>query len=54
MLTALALMSEKRGAFNVLNKVLLSSPRMAWLAYPMLKLARRIALRVRGVPFLQA
>lgn len=53
-LTALALMSERRGVFNVLNKLLLSSPRMARLAYPVLKLARRVVLRVRGVPLLQA
>ena len=52
-LTALALMSEKRGFFNVLNRLLLSSPRMARLAYPMLKLARRLALKFRGVPLLQ-
>lgn len=53
-LAALALMSEKRGVFSVLNRLLLSSRRMARLAYPVLKLGRRLALRMKGVPPLNA
>ena len=52
-LVALALMSERRGVFSVLNRTVLSSKRMARVAYPMLKLARRVALRIKGVPHLQ-
>ena len=48
-LVALALMSERSGALSVLNRTLLGSKRMARVAYPMLKLARRVALRIKGV-----
>lgn len=51
-LVALALMSEKRGVFSVLNRLLLSSRRMARVAYPTLKLGRRMALAMKGVPVL--
>ena len=51
-LAALALMSERSGVFSVLNRLLLSSHRMARVVYPILKLARRLVLRMKKVPLL--
>ena len=51
-LVALALMSERRGVFSVLNRMLLGSRRMAGVAYPLMRLARHVALRIKGVSHL--
>ena len=48
-LRTLALLSERRGVFGVANRLLFSSPRAAWLAYPVLKLGRRALLRMRRI-----
>lgn len=45
----LALMSGRRGLFSVANRILFTSPGTAWMMYPLLKLGRRIALKLRGV-----
>ena len=48
-LNSLALLSENRGAFNRVNRLVFNSPSAAKLGYPMLKLARRLVLRIKGV-----
>ena len=48
-LNSLALLSENRGGFNRLNRLVFNSPSAAKLGYPLLKLARRLVLRVKGV-----
>lgn len=45
----LALLSGRRGFFSVANRILFTSPGTAWMMYPLLKLGRRIALKLRGV-----
>lgn len=49
-LNVLALLSEKRGGFSRLNRLLFSSPVVAKLAYPLLRSARWLALKAKGVP----
>ena len=49
-LSVLALLSEKRGGFNRLNRVLFNSPLAAKLAYPLLRSARWVVLKAKGVP----
>ncbi len=46
-LHTLALLSRKKGAFGVLHRLALGSRAVAWLAYPLLKLGRRLALRAK-------
>ena len=45
----LALLSDRRGVFGMVNRLLFGSPRTARLAYPVLKLGRRALLRMRRV-----
>ncbi len=52
-LHTLALLSQKKGAFGVLHRLVLGSRAVAWLAYPLLKLGRRLALRAKRAPALQ-
>ena len=47
-LNMLALLSERRGLFNVLNRLAFGSRAVSWLAYPVLRLGRRAALAFRG------
>lgn len=49
-LNVLALLSEKRGGFNRLNRLLFNSPLVAKLSYPLLRSARWLALKIKGVP----
>lgn len=49
-LNVLALVSEKRGGFSRLNRLVFSSPLAARLGYPLLKAGRRLLLRIKGVP----
>jgi predicted DCC family thiol-disulfide oxidoreductase YuxK len=49
---ALAALSGSSTPFNRLNRLALSNARVARLAYPLLKLARRASLAVRGRPLL--
>ena len=49
-LNVLALLSEKRGGFNRLNRLLFNSPLAAKLAYPLLRSARWLALKIKRVP----
>ncbi len=46
----LALLSEKRGAFSIVNRMLFASPLAARLGYPLLKLGRRVLLKLKGIP----
>ncbi len=48
-LHVLALLSGKRGVFSIVNRLLFSLPGTAWMGYPLLKLGRRLALRLKGV-----
>ena len=52
-LHTLALPSRKKGVFGILNRPVLGSRAVAWLAYPLLKLCRRLALMAKGVPVLK-
>ncbi len=45
----LALLSERRGAFSILNRLLFSSPTAARLGYPVLKWGRELWLKLKGV-----
>ncbi len=45
----LALLSDTRGAFSILNRLLFSSRDAARLGYPLLKLGRRLLLKMKGV-----
>lgn len=47
-LNMLALLSERRGVFNVLNRLAFGSRAVSWLAYPVLRLGRRAALAFQG------
>ena len=49
-LHVLALLSEKRGAFSRLNRLVFSSPWAARLCYPLLKSGRWVMLKVKGIP----
>ena len=49
-LNVLAILSDKRGAFSRLNRLLFNSPLAARLAYPLLRSARWLALRAKRVP----
>jgi len=49
-LNVLALISEKRGGFSRLNRLVFSSPLAARLGYPLLKSGRWLVLRIKGVP----
>ena len=49
-LNILALLSEKRGTFSRLNRLMFNSPRAARLAYPLLRSARWLALKIKRVP----
>ena len=49
-LHVLALLSGKHGVFSLVNRFLFSAPSVVRLVYPLLKLGRRLALRVKGVP----
>ena len=44
----LALMSTRSGVFNRLNAVLFSSPKIARILYPVLRLGRNVLLRLLG------
>ena len=46
----LARLSSKRGAFNLTNRLLFSTPGAAWAAYPLLKQGRRLLLKLKRVP----
>ena len=48
-LNVLALLSEERGVFSRINRMLFNSPLAARLGYPWLKLGRRLALKLKGV-----
>ncbi len=48
-LHALALLSGKRGVFSLANRILFSLPGAAWVGYPLLKLGRRLALKLKGI-----
>lgn len=52
-LNTLALLSARRGAFGMANRLLFSSPSAAWLAYPLLNCGRRALLGLRRVPPLE-
>ncbi len=52
-LHTLALLSRKNGAFGILNRLVLGSRAVAWFAYPLLKLCRRLALMAKRVPVLK-
>ena len=45
----LALLSDTRGAFSILNRLLFSSRDTARLGYPLLKLGRHLLLKMKGV-----
>ena len=49
-LNVLALLSDKRGAFSRLNRLMFNSPRVAKLAYPLLRSARWLALKIKRIP----
>ena len=49
-LNMLALLSEKRGGFSRVNRLVFNSPLAARLGYPLLKLARWLLLRIKGIP----
>lgn len=49
-LNVLAILSDKRGAFSRLNRLLFNSPLAARLAYPLLRSARWLALKLKRVP----
>ena len=49
-LNMLALLSEKRGGFSRVNRLVFNSPLAAQLGYPLLKSARWILLRIKGIP----
>ena len=49
-LNVLALLSEKRGGFSRVNRLVFSSPLAARLGYPLLKFARWLLLRMRRIP----
>ncbi len=48
----LALLSEWRGAFSILNRLVFNSPNAARFAYPLLKLGRLLLLKFKGVPLI--
>ncbi len=48
-LNVLALLSENRGVFSKFNRLVFSSPLVARLAYPLLKLGRWLLLTLKGV-----
>ena len=48
-LHVLALLSTDRGAFNKFNRLAFSSPLISRVTYPMLKFARSVLLRLKGV-----
>ena len=48
-LNCLAFLSENRGGFSRVNRLVFNSPLAARLGYPLLKLARRLLLRIKGV-----
>ena len=47
-LSALASVSEPRGAFGIAHRALFASPRAARIGYPLLKAGRRALLKVLG------
>lgn len=47
-LNVLALLAERRGVFNRINRLAFSSPAAARLAFPWLKLGRRLLLKLKG------
>ena len=49
-LNVLALLSEKRGGFSRVNRLVFNSPLAARFGYPVLKAARWILLRTKGTP----
>lgn len=49
-LNVLALISERRGGFSRVNRLVFSSPLAARLGYPLLKAGRWLLLRVKGIP----
>ena len=49
-LNVLALLSEKRGGFSRVNRLVFNSPVAARLGYPLLKAARWLLLRIKGIP----
>ena len=53
-LQMLALLSDSQGAFSKLNRLLFSSSVSARLGYPLLKLGRRVLLKLKGAPPIEA
>lgn len=51
-LRTLALLSRRRGVFSILNRLVLGSRAVAWCAYPLMRLCRRLALTAKRVPSL--
>ena len=49
-LNVLALISDRRGGFSRVNRLVFSSPLAARLGYPLLKAGRWLLLRIKGVP----
>lgn len=49
-LNMLALPSERRGLFSILNRLAFGSRAVSWLAYPALGPGRRAALALRDRP----
>lgn len=53
-LEVLALLSDSRGIFSRINRLAFSSPLLARLSYPWLKLGRRLLLKLKGASPIQA
>ena len=49
-LNVVALLASRRRAFGLVNGALFRSPTIARIAYPLLKLGRRLLLKAKGVP----
>ena len=49
-LNVLALLSERRGVFSRVNRLVFSSPPAARIGYPLLKAGRWLLLRFKGIP----
>ena len=49
-LNVLALLSESRGLFSRVNRLVFNSPLASRIGYPLLKLGRWLVLRIKGVP----
>lgn len=49
-LNVLAILSDNRGGFSRLNRLVFRSPLASRLGYPVLKLGRRLLLKIKGIP----